>query len=136
MNKTILTALLVLPAVSNAAPMVFEEPNGGPSYWTIPVALIGIIGLMLFIAWTIKKANFISGNDQMKVVSSMSLGQKEKIAIIEVEGEKLLVGITQQNINLLRRYEIKNKVETPVEQPEKQFKTKLAKALAERKENA
>ena len=41
------------------------------------------------------------GNGQMKVVSSMMAGTKERIMVLQVGNEQHLIGVTSNNINLL-----------------------------------
>lgn len=44
------------------------------------------------------------GKEQLiKVVSSMHLSPKEKIQVIEISGERIVVGVTQSSINFLTR---------------------------------
>lgn len=48
------------------------------------------------------------GNSQIKVLSQLSIGSKEKILHIEVCGTSLLVGVTPSNINMLHEFAAKN----------------------------
>jgi len=68
-------------------------------------ALVIVIGLILGAAWLIRrtKAFDFSGNKQVKLVEVLALGTKEKIAVIQCNGEFLLVGVTAHNINLLSK---------------------------------
>ena len=49
------------------------------------------------------------------MVGSLSLGDKRAIVIVEAEQEKMLLGITSQNVNLLCRLprQTRDEIETP-----------------------
>jgi len=129
MNK-----LLALSLVMTSSAFAAENENVGVNMWDY-LGVFGwlfvIIALMFGSAWLLKKSNMVSsGDNSIKVVSSLPFGQKERVALIEVEGERVLLGITSNGISMLRRYESIEDNQEPVDN--KQFKARLAKALQER----
>ncbi|WP_272515128.1 MULTISPECIES: flagellar biosynthetic protein FliO [unclassified Providencia] len=89
------------------------EPNTpaidhNDSLTQISGALGGIILLILAGAWLVKKLGFAPqkmGKEQIvKVKSRCSLGNKERVVVIEVNNECLVLGVTTQNISLLHQY--------------------------------
>ena len=73
----------------------------------ILLVLIGMIGLILSLAWSVKRfggMNF-SGNREMKVVTSIALGARERIALIDIKGQQFLIGVTTQQINHLHSFD-------------------------------
>lgn len=68
------------------------------------MGLLAILGLIILLAWFAKRLNLngMSMGQAIKVQSMMSLGAKEKLVIVEVEGEKLLLGVTPHNITVLK----------------------------------
>ncbi len=62
-----------------------------------------VVALILGLAWLIKRTGKFqsSSNGAIKVVAGLSLGTREKAILLEVEGEKILVGVTPNNINTL-----------------------------------
>lgn len=56
--------------------------------------LIAIIGLMFLLNKIAVKKFSSLGGDKMKVISSIPVGQKERLVLVEVEGEKILVGVS------------------------------------------
>lgn len=67
------------------------------------LALLFILALILGGAWLARRAGLIRGRSQqdIKVVSSYSLGGRGFITIVEVESTRLVLGVTPQNISLL-----------------------------------
>ncbi|MGA6579058.1 flagellar biosynthetic protein FliO, partial [Providencia sp. NPDC089923] len=69
--------------------------------------------LILIGAWLVKKLGFAPkkmGKEQIvKVTSSCSLGNKERVVVVEVNNECLVLGVTAQNISLLHQYPAQNK---------------------------
>ncbi|MFC0348348.1 flagellar biosynthetic protein FliO [Undibacterium danionis] len=67
------------------------------------LALIIVIALMLFIAWLFKRIGTINSMNKvpMKVVGGLSLGNRERIMVVEVGDQWLVLGITAQQISNL-----------------------------------
>lgn len=70
---------------------------------TVSLGLIFILILIFSLAWFLRKIGYshISGQGQLKILATMNLGQKEKIALIQVGTQQLLIGITSNQINTL-----------------------------------
>lgn len=69
--------------------------------------LLGIVALILALAWFVKRFggfNMVGGRD-MRVLSSVPLGARERVALIDVKGQQFLVGVTTQNVNHLHTFE-------------------------------
>ncbi|WP_413110701.1 flagellar biosynthetic protein FliO [Thaumasiovibrio sp. DFM-14] len=91
-------ALLVLARPAYAA---------GPdlNIMTSITSLLLVVGLILLLAWLVKRMRLpqFSGQQQsMRVVKQMPLGQKERLVVVEVAGEQLLLGVTSQSVNLVK----------------------------------
>lgn len=72
--------------------------------------LFGLFAIIIFIfavAWLIKRMGTLNPNHSthLKIVAGLSVGQREKIVIVQVMDEQFLVGITQSNIQLLNKLE-------------------------------
>jgi flagellar protein FliO/FliZ len=67
------------------------------------LALAAVIGLMLLIAWLFKRIGPINSMNKvpMKVVGGLSIGNRERIMVIEIADQWLIVGVTAQQINTL-----------------------------------
>lgn len=100
--------LLVLPAVAQAA----EQPAVGPGLKSFGVALLFIV-ILGAAAWALKTYGPVARmrrSTGIDVVGRMPLTPKAALALVQVGKTLLLVGITQNQISL-----IKDLGETPFE---------------------
>lgn len=69
----------------------------------VALGLIAIIALIYALSQFVKRfgGGTFSGNSQLKILSSMPLGTRERIVLIDAGGQQLLLGITPTNINTL-----------------------------------
>lgn len=85
----------------------FKKHEGVPSSYYVQVgfALILIVSLIFAAAWLMRRLNFsaMHTTNAIKVESSFSLGPKEKLLIIKVENERILLGVTSHQINLIQK---------------------------------
>ena len=70
---------------------------------SVSIGLVFILLLIFLLAWLMKKVGYsnMSGQGNLKILATLNLGQKEKISLIEVGEQQLLVGITATQINTL-----------------------------------
>ncbi|MFT7561676.1 MAG: flagellar protein FliO/FliZ [Flavobacteriales bacterium] len=104
--KLILSVAFVL--LSEVASAQAESVvSASSSLMQVAIALFFIIGLIFSSAWFMRRFNVRGWQNHqcMKILSVMPVGNKEKIALVEVEGEKLLIGVTSHSINLLNKFE-------------------------------
>jgi flagellar protein FliO/FliZ len=96
-----LTALLSFSA--NAQQTETSSPIGGADIGATLLALIVVLAVIVGLAMIAKRFNLkIQSNADMKVLSAMSLGTKERLMIVEVAGKKLLLGVTAERIECLK----------------------------------
>lgn len=65
--------------------------------------LVMVLGFMFAVAYFVKKLknnNYLGGKG-ITVLSNLLLGNKERIVLLEVEGQKALIGITSHAIETL-----------------------------------
>ena len=69
----------------------------------IVLALIAILLLIWGIAWFVKRFTGIGpqGGQHIKTIAVMPVGTRERIAVIEIGGRQIVVGITPQQITTL-----------------------------------
>ncbi len=73
--------------------------------------ILGIVFLMLLVAgawWLIRRAGGMQWPVQrsaMKVVATLPVGQRERVVLIEVGGEQMLLGVAPGRVNLLHRFD-------------------------------
>lgn len=70
-------------------------------HWSI--GLIAVLILFFMFIWVIKKIGVIPGyqRENMKVISAITLGMREKLLLVEVGEKQLVLGITPGSINNL-----------------------------------
>ncbi len=105
----------------------------------IGLALAAVIGLMLLAAWLMKRLGPIATNNRvaMKIVGGMSLGNRERIIVVEIADQWMVLGVTAQQITSLAnlpKQELAGVNSTALDD-EKSFSYWLKKTLAKRKED-
>lgn len=71
--------------------------------FAILAAAVALLGIVLFLVKRyVAKVNNGTGVEQIKVISKVNLMPKNQIFIIEVNNKKLLIGVSEKNINLLK----------------------------------
>jgi len=99
------------------------------SSWMMAVLGLGVVIAFIFaLAWFLKRFTGLTGTDKspIKVLSILNVGTRERVALIQVAGEQLLIGITPQSIRLLKSFE---GVVVRVPEPESDFASRLQTLL-------
>ena len=75
----------------------------GPGLGGAFLALVLVLGLILGLAWLLKRlpGSGFRQADGLRVVASISLGAKERAAVVQVGGEQLLLGIGAGGVRTL-----------------------------------
>lgn len=125
------TLLPVLATAQEATVPVAPERSGSgsgdalASLATLGIGLLVVVGLIFGCAWLVRRMSGLTGMNTgtMKVVSVMALGARERIALIDVAGTQILVGITPTAIRTLHVFD------EPVVQPGQEVSGEFAKKL-------
>ena len=108
-----LALLVIHPVVAQetaktAAP---DSPVRGPdtlgTIVSLGLGLVAVVAVIYGCAWIIRRMNGMTGmnNNAIKVVSVMAIGARERIALIEVGGQQILLGITPSAIRTLHVFD-------------------------------
>ena len=84
--------------------LTLSQPIEPSSYLTqIMLSLVFILGIIFVGAWLLKRFGRVNGiaNDQMRVMANMAVGQRERVILLEVGKEQLLIGVTASKVSLL-----------------------------------
>lgn len=95
-------AVIAEPASAPAASIPAMNPMA--SAGRVLFFLLFIIAFIFFLAWLLQKTNVLRSLNQgqsLKTVAVLSLGVKEKVAVIQVGEQQVLVGITAHTITPL-----------------------------------
>jgi flagellar protein FliO/FliZ len=91
-------------------------------------SLIIVLGLLFGLAWLYKKlAIKLPGSNHVKIVSSVMLGPRERILVIEVQGKQRVLGVTAHQINMLFELDQPLVNDTEAQDWRTQFQTLLQK---------
>lgn len=96
-------AAVPLPAMPPGAPMTMAPTASSGSLLQTIFALMFVLALLIALAWAMKRygPKALGGNSKMRVVSSLNLGGRERIVLIEVADQWIVVGASPGRINAL-----------------------------------
>ncbi|WP_340620607.1 flagellar biosynthetic protein FliO [Xenorhabdus siamensis] len=81
--------------------------SAGQTFMQISSALGGILLLIFFMAWLIRRLGLSPAKNKnhrlLNVKASCSLGPKERVVVVEIEDSWLVLGVTSQQINVLHQ---------------------------------
>ena len=127
--RTGLLLMLMLPAFANA-----ESVLPTPGIGEVAISLGGIILFIILLAWGMRKfspGSRLSGANGIKIVSAMPVGARDRIVLLEVGGQQLLVGMSPGRMQTL--HVLPNPVETEAgSKPAGAFAGKLREAMKRR----
>ncbi|WP_058049016.1 flagellar biosynthetic protein FliO [Janthinobacterium sp. Ant5-2-1] len=92
-----------LPAMPPGAPATMAPTSSAGSLLQTIFALMFVLALLIGLAWFMKRygPKVMGGNNKMRVVSSLNLGGRERIVLVEVADQWIVVGASPGRINAL-----------------------------------
>lgn len=74
---------------------------------SLGLGLVAVVSVIYGCAWIIRRMNGMAGTNTstIKVVSVMAIGARERIALIDVGGQQILLGITPSAIRTLHVFD-------------------------------
>lgn len=109
-----------------------DATAGGPELLSFAASLFVVIGAIIVLGWLYSRSSSLGGanSDVINVVASKALGTKERLLLIEVADQQLLVGMTASQVQTLHIFE--NPVVSAAPQPMPAgFAGRLRTAIAE-----
>lgn len=96
-------AQTAVPLVEKTAQVSSVTLGSGQHILTVLTGLVGIVVLILLVAWFARRFNGGSWlkASHIKIVSAMPLGARERLLLVQVGEQQLLLGITAQTISTL-----------------------------------
>ncbi|QBL09858.1 flagellar biosynthetic protein FliO [Rheinheimera sp. D18] len=121
------TTTVALPAKTLAkAEGNTERPTAGLGLGKMALSLSIVVAIVITLGWLFKKLTLrLPGSRHIKIISTMPLGPKEKLLVIEIQGKQRVLGVTAHSINLL--FELENSL--PEEKLASDFHTQLQSLL-------
>lgn len=102
--------VLAVPLLLVAAPLLAAEPAAamssagvGTQLSKLLVGLLLVIGLIFLLAWLLRRVQQLNprGNQAIKVVSTQALGARERLVLVQVGKEQVLLGLSAGRITPL-----------------------------------
>jgi flagellar protein FliO/FliZ len=111
-----------------------------PDVWMIFIKTAGmlslVVALLLVVLYLVRRYSLqggrsLSGKNPIRMIASYHLAPREKVVLIDVSGERILLGVTPQTINALAILNREDIPETGMmeDREKKGFKTLLSTAL-------
>ena len=99
----ILAGLLMSPAAVLAESGTTEAAQ---NLSRVSLGLLGVLILIFGLAWAARRFSFLSGlksdsSSPIRHLAQLSVGPKERVMLIEVDGRRLLIGVAPGRITLL-----------------------------------
>ncbi|MFE8069515.1 flagellar biosynthetic protein FliO [Marinobacteraceae bacterium S3BR75-40.1] len=98
------TALAAEAAEKTKAP---AGPDSVATVGSLILGLVAVVGVILLCAWLVKRMQGLQGttSQAMKILAVLPVGQRERVALIEVGHTQILLGITPQSIRTLHVFD-------------------------------
>lgn len=90
-------------ATAPVAPVVGQHAPNSPGLWGAMLALLLVLALIVGLAWLLKRlpGSGLRQNAQLRIVASLTVGQRERVMVVEVGGQQVLLGVTPHQITPL-----------------------------------
>ena len=94
-------------AAATATSTASSAPDTLMTLVSLGLGLLAVIAIIFGCAWIVRRMSGMTGGNTraMKVVSVMPMGTRERIALIDVGGKQILVGVTPQAIRTLHVFD-------------------------------
>ncbi len=91
-----------VPAGAGAVQVGSQAPTS-PGLFGAVFALLLVVGLIVGLGWLLKRmpGGGFRASDGLKLVASLPLGAKERVLVVDVNGQQLLLGVSTGGIALL-----------------------------------
>lgn len=118
-------SLLTFPVMAAEA----VTPTAGMSMFKVLLGLAVVLGLLVGFAWLMKKmgVNQLHANAVARVVGGVSVGNRERVVVVEVANRWLVIGVSATQVTQLANLDPVPMTDSP--QPAPAFGVWLQKAL-------
>ena len=115
-------------AAASAAAEPVSDPFSTEAVLQLVLVLFFIIALILTLAWLARRTmGATQGGQHMRVITGLPLGAREKVVLVEVGKEQMLLGVAPGRVNLITRFD--EPVVDSSQQPGNVFGQRLAEVL-------
>ena len=98
-------AFAFLAAAAAPAQKIGQHAPSTPGIGGALFGLLLVLGLILGLAWLLKRmpGSGFRPAEGLKLVASLNVGAKERVVVVDVNGQQLLLGITAGGISTLHQ---------------------------------
>lgn len=109
--------LLALPAMAAEPAASMSSAGMGAQMSKLLLGLLLVIGLIFLLAWLLRRVQQLNprGNQAIKLISSHALGPRERLVLVQVGSEQVLLGLSAGRITPL--HVLKEPVHLPDAEP-------------------
>jgi len=93
----------VLAGEDNPLAVINSGQMSGGYMLQLVLGLVIVIACIVVLAWLAKRMNRLqsSTGDMLKIIGGISVGTREKVVLLQVGSQQLLIGVSQGNISKL-----------------------------------
>ena len=90
-------------ASEESADLLAAPGIGGGDILSLGLSLMVVVGIIVALGWFYSRSRFVSGGgaDLITIVATRPLGPKERLMVVEVADQQLLIGMTSAGTNTL-----------------------------------
>lgn len=132
-RSSVTAALLCCSGAARAAAQ--PGPAAAGSLLQVVLGLIVVLGLMMAAAWALKRFGVAkpAGGTTVKIVGGVSVGNRERILVVEVAEQWIVVGVAAGRVSALSTMpRQENAAATPAAAPPNHFAARFKQAIEQR----
>jgi len=114
----------------NTSAALSADPMSGSYLLQMVIGLFVVLLCIIALAWFAKKINrfrFIA-DDSLKIIGGLSMGSRERVVLLQVGGNQLLIGVSPGRINTL--HVLDTPIETTIEITESKSDESLGQSFS------
>ncbi|QYJ85040.1 flagellar biosynthetic protein FliO [Shewanella mesophila] len=118
-----MSSLMATALSSSATQATVEREPALTTMSNMLGGLIIVLGLIFLLAYLVKRLKLVpTSHGVLKTLAVTPLGQREKMVLVEVDGQQYLLGVTSQQVTLI------DKLDNPIKVEQDSFASRLRQA--------
>ena len=114
---------LMVTAVASTTSQVTEREPALTTMANMLGGLIIVLAVIFLLAYLVRRLKLVPSNQGvLKTLAVTPLGQREKMVLVEVDGQQYLLGVTSAQVTLI------DKLDTPITIAQDSFASRLRQA--------